>query len=172
MTTHPHLSADQIMEYLPHRYPFLLIDRITEFEAGKSITGIKNVTVNEEFFQGHFPGHSIMPGVLILEAMAQVGGLLLLEEAEEEAERQIVYLAGMQKVRWLQPRRKSHARSSLHVRCSEMGVGLVLLSTGRRVDSLFIPGVSYPPEYPGFCVIFGFAAISSCGIGRMTKGPG
>ena len=100
MTTLPHLSADQIMEYLPHRYPFLLIDRITEFEAGKSITGIKNVTVNEEFFRGHFPGHCIMPGVLILEAMAQVGGLLLLEEAENEAERQIVYLAGMQKVRW------------------------------------------------------------------------
>ena len=103
MTSPPRLTADQIMEYLPHRYPFLLVDRITEFEAGKSITGIKNVTVNEAFFEGHVPGHCIMPGVLILEAMAQVGGLLLLEEADPEGPRQIFYLAGMQNVRWRRP---------------------------------------------------------------------
>jgi beta-hydroxyacyl-ACP dehydratase FabZ len=99
----PRLTADQIMEYLPHRYPFLLVDRITEFEAGRSITGIKNVTVNEQFFEGHLPGHLIMPGVLILEAMAQVGGLLLLDEADPEGPRQIFYLAGMENVRWRRP---------------------------------------------------------------------
>ena len=66
----------RIMETLPHRYPFLLIDRITALEPGKSITALKNVTINEPFFQGHFPGRPIMPGVLVIEAMAQAGGVL------------------------------------------------------------------------------------------------
>lgn len=66
----------RIMETLPHRYPFLLIDKITALEPGKSITAVKNVTINEPFFQGHFPGRPIMPGVLIIEAMAQAGGVL------------------------------------------------------------------------------------------------
>jgi 3-hydroxyacyl-[acyl-carrier-protein] dehydratase len=97
------LSVEQITEYLPHRYPFLLVDRIVEFEAGKSITGIKNVTANEPFFQGHFPGHPIMPGVFIVEAMAQVGGLLMVEEADPEEDPQIVYLASVDRVRWRRP---------------------------------------------------------------------
>ena len=70
-------GIEDIMKVLPHRYPFLLVDRILEIEANKRIVGIKNVTINEPFFQGHFPGHPIMPGVLIIEAMAQVGGMLL-----------------------------------------------------------------------------------------------
>jgi len=70
------LTYQDIIKVLPHRYPFLLVDRITEFELGKRIVGIKNVSINEPFFQGHFPGNPIMPGVLIIEAMAQVGGLL------------------------------------------------------------------------------------------------
>lgn len=68
------LSVEEIQRILPHRYPFLLVDRILEMEAGKRIVGIKNVTVNEPFFQGHFPEKPVMPGVLIIEAMAQVGG--------------------------------------------------------------------------------------------------
>lgn len=72
------LDVEQIRAILPHRYPFLLVDRILEMEPGKSIKGLKNVTINEPFFQGHFPGQAIMPGVLLLEAMAQVGGVLLL----------------------------------------------------------------------------------------------
>jgi beta-hydroxyacyl-ACP dehydratase FabZ len=70
------LYYQDIIKLLPHRYPFLLVDRITEIELGKRVVGIKNVTANEPFFQGHFPGNPIMPGVLIIEAMAQVGGVL------------------------------------------------------------------------------------------------
>lgn len=73
-----------IQKILPHRYPFLLVDKITEMEEGKSIKGIKNVTVNEPFFQGHFPGNPIMPGVLICEALAQVGAVLLLSMDENK----------------------------------------------------------------------------------------
>ena len=72
-------DIQEIMNTLPHRYPFLLVDRILEFEKNKRIVGLKNVTINEPFFQGHFPGHPIMPGVLILEAMAQAGGILALK---------------------------------------------------------------------------------------------
>ena len=76
------LNIAQIQEILPHRYPFLLVDKIVEIEEGKSIKGIKNVTANEEFFCGHFPGKPIMPGVLITEALAQVGAVLLLSMDE------------------------------------------------------------------------------------------
>src|SRR6056297_2840632 len=92
----------ELMEYLPHRYPFLLVDKITEFEDGKRIVGIKNVTINEPFFQGHYPGHPIMPGVLIIEAMAQVGGLLLMD-AVEEPESKVVYFMSLDNVKWRRP---------------------------------------------------------------------
>ncbi|HYW48958.1 MAG TPA: UDP-3-O-acyl-N-acetylglucosamine deacetylase, partial [Gemmatimonadaceae bacterium] len=77
------LGIEEIMKVLPHRYPFLLVDRILELEEGKRVVGLKNVTINEPFFQGHFPGHPIMPGVLIVEAMAQVGGMLMLGSLQE-----------------------------------------------------------------------------------------
>ena len=75
-------DARQIMEVIPHRYPFLLIDKIVEFEEGKRAVGIKNVTMNEPFFQGHFPGRPIMPGVLIAEALAQTGAFVILQKPE------------------------------------------------------------------------------------------
>ncbi|MBI4544027.1 MAG: bifunctional UDP-3-O-[3-hydroxymyristoyl] N-acetylglucosamine deacetylase/3-hydroxyacyl-ACP dehydratase [Gemmatimonadetes bacterium] len=98
----PIVDIQKIMQYLPHRYPMLLVDRVVEFEPGKRIVGIKNVTINEPFFQGHYPGHPIMPGVLIIEAMAQVGGLLLMD-AVENPEGKVVYFMSLDNVKWRRP---------------------------------------------------------------------
>lgn len=95
------LDTNEIMSILPHRYPFLLIDRILELEPGKSARGLKNVTINEPFFNGHFPGHPIMPGVLIIEAMAQVGGVLAFKSAD--VKNKVVYFMGIDKARFRKP---------------------------------------------------------------------
>ena len=101
------LDVEDIMKLLPHRYPFLLVDRVTELEAGKRVVGIKNVTYNEPFFQGHFPGKPIMPGVLIIEAMAQVGGILArmtkLGASNEIKEPGSVFFMTMDKVKFRRP---------------------------------------------------------------------
>ncbi len=96
------LGIEEIMKVLPHRYPFLLVDRILEIEPGVRIVGMKNVTINEPFFQGHFPGHPIMPGVLIIEAMAQVGGMLLMG-AVEQPESKVVYFMSLDNVKFRRP---------------------------------------------------------------------
>ncbi|HEX2204264.1 MAG TPA: bifunctional UDP-3-O-[3-hydroxymyristoyl] N-acetylglucosamine deacetylase/3-hydroxyacyl-ACP dehydratase [Longimicrobium sp.] len=98
----PILSIEQIFQYLPHRYPFLLVDRVVEFEERKRIVGLKNVTINEPFFVGHFPGRPVMPGVLIIEAMAQVGGLLVLEQMENLDEK-VIYFMSLDNVKWRRP---------------------------------------------------------------------
>ncbi|MGB1656828.1 MAG: UDP-3-O-acyl-N-acetylglucosamine deacetylase [Longimicrobiales bacterium] len=98
----PVADAARVMEFLPHRYPMLLVDRIVDFDSGKSIVGIKNVTINEPFFQGHFPGHPIMPGVLIVEAMAQCGGLLLMDHVENPEDK-VVYFMTMDNVKFRKP---------------------------------------------------------------------
>jgi UDP-3-O-[3-hydroxymyristoyl] N-acetylglucosamine deacetylase/3-hydroxyacyl-[acyl-carrier-protein] dehydratase len=95
-------GIEDIMRVLPHRYPFLLVDRILEIEENKRVVGIKNVTINEPFFQGHFPGHPIMPGVLIVEAMAQVGGMLLLGGLEDP-DTKVVYFMSLDNVRFRKP---------------------------------------------------------------------
>jgi 3-hydroxyacyl-[acyl-carrier-protein] dehydratase len=92
------LDIYRILRTLPHRYPFLMVDRILEMEPGKRAVGIKNVTFNEPFFQGHWPEMPVMPGVLILEAMAQVGGVLLLAQADNEGKQ--AYIGGVDKVRF------------------------------------------------------------------------
>ncbi|MCC8364590.1 3-hydroxyacyl-ACP dehydratase FabZ [Lysobacter sp. A6] len=86
------LDVLKIQQLLPHRYPFLLVDRVVEFEANKRILGIKNVTINEPFFQGHFPGHPVMPGVLVIEALAQAGGILTQLSHQSAATDKLFYL--------------------------------------------------------------------------------
>jgi 3-hydroxyacyl-[acyl-carrier-protein] dehydratase len=98
------MDINEILRHLPHRYPFLLIDRVIEFNKGESLTGIKNVSYNEPYFQGHFPQRPVMPGVLILEAMAQATGLLAFRTLENTANRETLYfLVGMDKVRFKRP---------------------------------------------------------------------
>jgi 3-hydroxyacyl-[acyl-carrier-protein] dehydratase len=93
----------RIMQMLPHRYPFLLIDRIVDMDSDQSATGIKNVSINEPFFQGHFPGQPVMPGVLIIEAMAQTAGGLAINHLGAEAENQLVYFMAIDKARFRRP---------------------------------------------------------------------
>ncbi len=98
------IGIQEILETLPHRYPFLLVDRIVEMEIGKRVVGIKNVTMNEPFFQGHFPGHPIMPGVLILEAMAQTGGVLALKSVpQEEVKNKVIYFMSIDNAKFRKP---------------------------------------------------------------------
>src|ERR1044071_2901131 len=95
------LDIEEIRSVLPHRYPMLLVDRILEIETGKRAVGLKNVTINEDFFNGHFPGQAMMPGVLILEAMAQVGGVLMLSLPDHE--HRLAVIGGIENVRFRKP---------------------------------------------------------------------
>jgi beta-hydroxyacyl-ACP dehydratase FabZ len=92
-----------IMEFLPHRYPFVLVDRIIEMVPNERIVGLKNVTINEPFFQGHFPGEPVMPGVLIVEAMAQAGGVLVYSSRSEDKRKKLIYFMGIDKARFRKP---------------------------------------------------------------------
>ena len=92
----------RIQAVLPHRYPFLLVDRIVELEPERRVVAIKNVTINEPFFVGHFPGHPIMPGVLIVEAMAQAGGVLVMDRVPDPASK-VVYFMSLDNVKWRRP---------------------------------------------------------------------
>lgn len=103
MTEKIPLGLEAIMERLPHRFPFLLIDRVLSIAPGQSVVALKNVSGNEPFFQGHFPGYPVMPGVLVIEALAQAGGVLAWESVTEEQRLWILYLVGIDNTRFKQP---------------------------------------------------------------------
>ncbi|HEY1647923.1 MAG TPA: 3-hydroxyacyl-ACP dehydratase FabZ [Terracidiphilus sp.] len=95
-------SIQEILDFLPHRYPFLLIDRVVEFEPAKRLVAIKNVTINEPFFQGHFPGYPFMPAVLVVEAMAQAGAIIMLAEIPDR-DRKLVMFTGIERAKFRRP---------------------------------------------------------------------
>ena len=98
------MDINEVLQYLPHRYPFLLIDRVLACEPGKSITALKNVTINEPFFTGHFPNHPIMPGVLIIEALAQTAAILSFRTMDHKADDRLVYyFVGIDRARFKRP---------------------------------------------------------------------
>jgi 3-hydroxyacyl-[acyl-carrier-protein] dehydratase len=100
----PTMDIHEIMRHLPHRYPFLLVDRVLECETGQRIKAIKNVSINESFFQGHFPGYPVMPGVLIIEAMAQVSAILAyMTRAERPDDKSLLFFAGIDDARFKRP---------------------------------------------------------------------
>jgi beta-hydroxyacyl-ACP dehydratase FabZ len=96
-------DIQEIMKLLPHRYPFIMIDRILELTPGEKVVALKNVTINEPFFQGHFPGNPIMPGVLIVEAMGQAGAILAAKSLTREPHASLIYFMGMDKVKFRKP---------------------------------------------------------------------
>ena len=126
-------DIQEIMKNLPHRYPFLLVDRIVDYEPGKRIVGLKNVTMNEPFFQGHFPGVPIMPGVLILESMAQVGGFLVFK-AQPDRHTKLVFFMGVENARFRRPVRPG---DQLLI---EMTVVRVKARVGKLTGKAFVEG--------------------------------
>jgi len=132
------LDVEDIRAILPHRYPFLLVDKILELDPGKRAVGLKNVTINEGFFEGHFPGHAVMPGVLVLEAMAQVGGVLLLSMTGNEGK--LAYFGGMDKVRFRKTVRPGDALiTEVELLKNRGGVGKVKV-TGRVNNEIVAEG--------------------------------
>lgn len=97
------MDVNEIMSILPHRYPFLMVDRIVELDPGKRCVGIKNVTINEPFFQGHFPGHPVMPGVLIVEAMAQVAGIMAYTASDDSTKKKVTYFMSIDNAKFRKP---------------------------------------------------------------------
>lgn len=98
------MDIQEVMQYLPHRYPFLLVDRVLECEPGKNIVALKNVTINEPFFMGHFPHHAVMPGVLIIEALAQAAGILSFKSMNRKSDTQsLYYFVGIDNARFKKP---------------------------------------------------------------------
>lgn len=126
------LEATEIQEIIPHRYPFLLVDRIIEIEYGQRAVGLKNVTVNEPFFQGHFPDYPVMPGVLIVEALAQVGAVVMLGTDEHRGK--VAFFAGIEKVRF---RRQVKPGDTLHL---EVEVGKLRRGIGKGTGRATVDG--------------------------------
>lgn len=128
------MDIRQIQEALPHRYPFLLVDRVTECEVGKFLHAYKNVSINEEFFNGHFPGHPVMPGVLIIEALAQAAGLLAYQTRGKPDSNVICYFAGIDNARFKYPVTAGD-RLDLHVELLRHARGIWKFSAKAKVGT-------------------------------------
>jgi len=113
----PVIPIERIMEMIPHRYPFLMIDKVIEIELGESATSVKNVTINEPFFVGHFPGKPVMPGVLIIEAMAQTSAVLVVQTLGKDAEGKLVYFMSIEEAKFRKPVGPGDA---LHIKVSKL----------------------------------------------------
>lgn len=133
MTDPKSLDIEALLKRLPHRYPFLMVDRVLEFVPGKSLVAIKNVTFNEPYFQGHFPGHPVMPGVLILEALAQAGGVLACESVAAEERISILYLVGVEQSRFKQIVRPGD-QLKMYVELTKHKRSLWMFATRAEVD--------------------------------------
>ncbi|PKY10271.1 3-hydroxyacyl-[acyl-carrier-protein] dehydratase FabZ [Acidithiobacillus marinus] len=127
------LNIQDIMKRLPHRYPFLLVDRVLAVEVGKSLHAVKNVTMNEPFFQGHFPAMPVMPGVLIIESLAQAAALLAFVSEDKYGENAAVYFAGIDKARFRKPVTPGD-RLELHANVSRRRTGMWQMETQALVD--------------------------------------
>jgi 3-hydroxyacyl-[acyl-carrier-protein] dehydratase len=127
------IDIEKIMQLLPHRYPFLLVDRVVQLDAGKTLSALKNVTINEPFFQGHFPGHPVMPGVLVLEALAQACGLLVLLSAKDKKTDTLFYFARIDNARFSQIV-KPGDQLRLEVTQKRMRMGMGQFETRALVD--------------------------------------
>lgn len=137
MTEKNTLDVEGLLARMPHRYPFLLVDRVLDFVPGKTLVAIKNVTMNEAHFQGHFPGHPVMPGVLILECLAQAGGILACETVSAEDRIGILYLAGIEQSRFKQVVRPGD-QLMLHVELSKRKRNLWWFVTRAEVDGKIV----------------------------------
>lgn len=129
------LNIVKILDILPHRYPFILVDRVTELEEGEFIRGLKNVTMNENFFQGHFPAQPVMPGVLIIEALAQLGAIMAYKAIGDSAKDKLVYFAGIDKVKFRR-RVEPGDQLILEVRTIKRKLGMWSLAARAEVDGL------------------------------------
>lgn len=131
------LEIQEIMTYLPHRYPFILVDRIVDIMPGKEVIALKNVTINEPFFQGHFPGIPVMPGVLIIEAMAQAGGVLAYESAPGQERGSLIYFMGIDKVKFRKPVVPGD-QLSIHVKMLKLRKTAVKMAGTAAVDNKLV----------------------------------
>lgn len=134
------LDVVQIQEILPHRYPFLLVDRITSLEEGKSVVGYKNVSISEPVFEGHFPGHPIYPGVMILEGMAQAGGVLAFKSAglsNEELKQKVIYFMSIDKAKFRNPV-KPGDRLEYRIDVIKLRKNLIVLDGKAYVDDVLV----------------------------------
>ncbi len=136
------VNIDRIMQMIPHRYPFLLVDRVIDIKKGESAVGIKNVTVNDNFFQGHFPQRPVMPGVLIIEAMAQTAAILVVSTLGEASEGKLVYFMSVENARFRKPVTPGD-RLELHIAKERSRGNVWKFRAEARVDGTLVAEATY-----------------------------